>query len=294
MSRRPRNGEVDVPHQAAGEAVQTNQVRIVGREEDSIAQESHAAVRAFGGVARNRAACSARARIAPDLASGARVERADPVRSRDVHHAVAHQRSSLQSDVGKRVNPIELQTAHVLGVDLSQRAMSIRAEEAVISGPFAGLGIQNLLDRLGWNRRLFRCQRTGSYSVETAEIRQQIAALLAGGLQGRHETVLARARSPDIRYRAEGADVRPASATAGRVFPGSATSPAPRTHPEGARSPATIPARGTRPTMDRNLPTGPPPTPQAHREPAPAVPTSARVRCRRGSGPFASPSPLTI
>ena len=51
--------------------------------------------------------------------------------------------------------------------------------------------------------------------------------------------------------RAEDAGVHPASATANRVFPGYATSRESRSHRADARSPRTIPARGTRPTRTR-------------------------------------------
>ena len=101
LVRRVRHGHF--PHRAAGEAIEADQVSVVGGEEDPVAHERHAAIRlrapaTRAGVAHGNTT-AARPCVAPDLASRARVQRAHLAGSGDIHHAIADQRGHLQIEI---------------------------------------------------------------------------------------------------------------------------------------------------------------------------------------------------
>ena len=79
-------GHLGVPHQAAGQAIDGDDVSVVGDHEDLVAQDRHAAVGAGAGVAHH--ACGAGTLVAPDLTAMQRVDGMHFVDGADVHHAV--------------------------------------------------------------------------------------------------------------------------------------------------------------------------------------------------------------
>ena len=176
----------DVPSQRSGQAVQADQVSIVGRIEDTVAEQCHAAIRALGRVGRDGEAGGARPRVPPDFLSAARVERVDLVGAGDVHHAVGHQRSGLQSEIGHGIHPLRRQILHVLLVDLIERAVPVAVHVAVVGGPLPGLGMQDLIDRGAAHVLAGSGERARGQSAQTAEEREQVALFLGGGFERRH------------------------------------------------------------------------------------------------------------
>ena len=87
-------GHLGVPQQRAREAVEGDEVRVVGDHEHAVAGDGDAAVDAAGGVAGQ--ALRARAPVVPDPPSGAGVERIALVGGGHVHDAVHHHRRHFQ------------------------------------------------------------------------------------------------------------------------------------------------------------------------------------------------------
>src|SRR5450432_4830490 len=101
---------------------------VVRGKEDTIAQNRRSPVGALGGVARDDSRRSTRPGITPYLASGAGIERAYPVRSRNIHDAVAHQRRHLDAGIRNGITPLKLQPAKVRGDDTIEGAVKACAE----------------------------------------------------------------------------------------------------------------------------------------------------------------------
>ena len=112
-------------------------MRVIGVEEYAVSQHRRSAVCALCGITRDGPGRRSRPRIAPDLSAGLRIERAHLIRSGHVHHAVDHEGSHLQAVVWKRIGPLKLETAYVFGVDLVERAVTIRSECPVVGWPLA-------------------------------------------------------------------------------------------------------------------------------------------------------------
>ena len=85
------------PQEPAGDAVQGDQVGVIGRHENLVTQEGHAAVRAQGGVGDDSR--SARTGILPDEMAATRVEREHLARPGRIHDAVGDEGNRLQSEV---------------------------------------------------------------------------------------------------------------------------------------------------------------------------------------------------
>ena len=121
------------------------QMRVVGHEEDAIAENGHASIGSFRRIAARLA--GTRAFVVPDGASCARIQSEHLIRTGDVHHAIDHNRCDLEHLMIDREDPFELQAADVRWVDLVQRAVAIAADVAVIRRPVAGLGLAICLER---------------------------------------------------------------------------------------------------------------------------------------------------
>src|SRR3954452_6466426 len=117
--------------------MKSQQMSIVGHEEDSVTEYGHTAVRAFRRISsRFGRACTF---VMPDGSSRSRVKSEYLIGSGDVHHSVDHYRRDFQGLMVYRENPLELETANVRCVDLIQRAVAIPADVSVIRWPVVGL-----------------------------------------------------------------------------------------------------------------------------------------------------------
>ena len=127
-------GHLRVPQQRAGEAVEADDVRMIGDHEHAIAGDRDAAIDAAGRVADEP--LGARPLVVPDLAARAGVERVALVRARHVHHPADDDRRHLQPRrVGQAEDPLRHEARHVLRRDLRERARAIAARRAVVAGP---------------------------------------------------------------------------------------------------------------------------------------------------------------
>ena len=112
--------ELGVPQQLAGEAIERDDVRVVGHHEDAIAGDRRAAVRAAAAHA-----LRARPLVVPDPPPAAGVERVALVRRGHVHDAVDDDRRALQpAGVGNGEHPSRRQPRHVVLVDLASASCS--------------------------------------------------------------------------------------------------------------------------------------------------------------------------
>ena len=144
----PGIGHLDVPQQLTGQAVQRNQVCVVGLEEHAIAQHGDTAIQAGRRVVDK--ARRTRPAVVPDLATCARVEGPDFVGCRHVHETVDDDGRDLQRALpltrdGER--PLRRKARDVRRRDLVERAVTIAAEETVVRGPLAGLRLRNVGER---------------------------------------------------------------------------------------------------------------------------------------------------
>ena len=127
-------GHLGFPQQRAGEAVQRDEVRVVGDHEHAVAGDGDAAVDAAGRVADQ--ALGARTLVVPDLAAAAGIERVALVGAGDIHHAVHDHRRHLQArGVAEAEDPLGHECAHIARRDLRQRAVAAAAGLAVVTGP---------------------------------------------------------------------------------------------------------------------------------------------------------------
>ena len=105
-------GHLRFPEQRAGDAIERDEVRVIGDHEHAIAGDGDAAVGAAGGVADQ--ALGSRPLVVPDLAAAAGVERVALVGAGDVHHALDDDRRHLQARrVGQAEDPLGRQPGDV-------------------------------------------------------------------------------------------------------------------------------------------------------------------------------------
>ena len=83
--------------------MQREQMRIVGHQENTIAEHRHAAIRAFGRIARH--ILRSLPLIVPDRASRSRIQREYLIGPCHKHHAVHHNRSCFQREMIDREDP---------------------------------------------------------------------------------------------------------------------------------------------------------------------------------------------
>src|SRR5579864_2041748 len=123
--------------------MQRNEVSIVSDHEDAIPEQRDTAIDSARRVA-DQSLCQ-RTRIMPDLTAGARVKRISFIGGGDVHHAAGNHWRDLQTlRVRYGEKPLWRQTGHVAGMNLSQAAMTIPAEAAMVRRPLARLGIDQV------------------------------------------------------------------------------------------------------------------------------------------------------
>ena len=123
-----------VPNQFAGEAVQRDQVGVVGGHEDTVARRGHAAIGAAHGGGRQ--AGGGLAAVMPDLAAGAGVQRITFVGHGNVHDAAHHDRRHLQARrVRQGEDPLRSQARDVGLGNLRQGGVAVAAGVAVVAGP---------------------------------------------------------------------------------------------------------------------------------------------------------------
>ena len=123
------------PQPLAGEAVESQDVRVVGNHEDAIADDRRAAIHADAGLADDAAV--SRLLVCPQHAPRRRVDRLQLVPSGDVHDAVDHDRGELRARFGHRQRPHGRETLHVRCVDLIERAVAVAGMRAVVHHPVA-------------------------------------------------------------------------------------------------------------------------------------------------------------
>ena len=127
-------GHLGVPSQRAREAVEREDVGVVGDHEDEVACHRDAAVGAPGGIAGQ--ALRARAPVRPDAAAAPGVERVDLVGGRHVHDPVHHERRHRQPrGVRQGIRPAGGQPGHARPVDLVEGAVAVAVEPAVVGRP---------------------------------------------------------------------------------------------------------------------------------------------------------------
>jgi hypothetical protein len=120
------------PDQVSGDAVQRDQMSVVGCHKHLVAQDCHTAIRTERRISQQSRRASTR--IQPDLVTGAGIERVGLLRTGGVHNSVNHQGGCLQSQIlqilpeigcvgvqllpeRNGINPPELSLLHIPGID---------------------------------------------------------------------------------------------------------------------------------------------------------------------------------
>ena len=150
----------DFPEQRAVHAAHRDEMRVVCHEKDARAEHRDAAIETDRGVAAQTR--RARAREAPDLAAGRRVDRRHLIGGGDVHDAVEHERRHLVVEAAHGVNPLQRQVPHVRCRNLRERAVTVSIEPSVIRRPVAGARFQNLGEVVRRRIRRGRPERAGT------------------------------------------------------------------------------------------------------------------------------------
>ena len=123
-------GHLGIPKQFAGEAIEGDHVRVVGRHEDALLRHRRAAIDFAGQFLGDGAL------IVPDLAARAGVQCVALVGRRDIHDALKYDRRTFQRQRAcEREHPLELQAAGVGRVDLLQVAVTVAGGVAIVAGP---------------------------------------------------------------------------------------------------------------------------------------------------------------
>src|ERR1700733_8892036 len=105
--------------------MQTNEMRVIRDKEDAITQYGGAAVGSLLGVARDTPRHRARTRVVPDLSPCPPIQSLHLVGTGDVHHAIHHQRSGLETEVRQRMNPCRSQITYILYVDAGKVTVTV-------------------------------------------------------------------------------------------------------------------------------------------------------------------------
>jgi hypothetical protein len=182
-----------VPHQAAGQAIQGQQMGVIGNHEDFVVEDRDPAIDADRSIAHQ--ARGRWARILPDLGSAQCVERIGLVIARDVHNAVHHDRRRLEAEMRHGEDPLESQVLHVRCVDLGQAAVSVAIQLSVVSRPITRPRVQDpgKIDvlRVGTILSIGFLQRARLNPCQLAEISSKVLDLIGGAVQRFHQrTVL--------------------------------------------------------------------------------------------------------
>ena len=121
---------------------------VIGLEKHAIAEHGDAAIDAGRGVSRRNESRRLWTHELPDLPAGSGIERARFIDRRNVHDAVQHDRRHLKGALASHlVRPFRLELRDVLGVDLIEWAVTIRAEETVVARPLARLRTRDIVER---------------------------------------------------------------------------------------------------------------------------------------------------
>src|ERR1035438_9996484 len=122
--------------------MERDHMSVIGDHEHAIAQNGHAAVDAARRVAGQ--ALAARAFVVPDLAARGGVERPSGIHVGDVYDAFHYHRSHFQmARIGDRENPARRELTDIAWRNLVERAETVAAQLAVISGPVARLRLDD-------------------------------------------------------------------------------------------------------------------------------------------------------
>jgi hypothetical protein len=105
-----------LPEQLTVCSIQGEQMSVVRHEENFVAENRDAAIRAEFCIAIQAAA--RRAGIMPERLPGKSVEREDLIGASDIKNAIRRQRRCFQTKVRNRKKPLKLQRRHVGRVDL--------------------------------------------------------------------------------------------------------------------------------------------------------------------------------
>src|SRR5262245_39416816 len=128
--------QYDIPDLASREAVQRQEVCIVGDHEQAVAGDRQPAICASSSLAQ-QAGCPGGAE-GPDLAARSGIQRVRFVCARDVHDPVGNNRRDFQPRrAGNWKYPGRGQPIHVAGTDLFERTITIAARAAIVAQPVA-------------------------------------------------------------------------------------------------------------------------------------------------------------
>ena len=144
-----------VPQQCARHPVQRDHMGVVRLEEHTVPQYRHAAVGAFGRIARDF--LRAVPLVVPDRSPRLRIHSKHLVGAGDEHHPVHDQRRHLQREMVDREDPFDAEVLHVGGSDLVESAVAIPADVAVVGWPVARVRMHNLLESQSARRFHGRC-----------------------------------------------------------------------------------------------------------------------------------------
>jgi hypothetical protein len=138
-------GDGPFPEELAGDAMDGEEVSVIGDEEDAVTEDSDTAVGALGGVTLGLAGHGAL--VVPEGAAGAGIEGEDLVGAGDVHDAVNDDGGDFEDVVVDGEDPLEDKVLDVGGVDLIEGGVAVAGEGAVIGGPVAGPGVGDVGER---------------------------------------------------------------------------------------------------------------------------------------------------
>ena len=88
------------------------------------------------------------------------------------------------------MDPLQLQTAHILFVDLIEGAVAIASGNSVVGRPLSLFRVSDGLNRFARDGFCFGVQWSGSVACQTAEVCHQIPPLVRSCLQWRHVRLL--------------------------------------------------------------------------------------------------------
>ena len=117
-------GDLGVPEQLTGGAVQGDEVGVIGFEENAVAGQGYPAVGAAGRIAGHPS--GAGTLVVPDLAAGAGIQRVALVGAGDIHDAGHHDGSHLEPPgVGKCEHPLGNKVRDIRLGDLGTTQMDL-------------------------------------------------------------------------------------------------------------------------------------------------------------------------
>src|SRR5581483_2222046 len=156
----------DIPEQATGTGVESQQMRVIGFRENRILPDRYAPIFVRGRVIQQPR--TDWPRVVPDLSPGSRIEREYVVGRGHEHHASDYDGRRFQVlRISGMKDPCHLQLLNICGIDFAQRAIAASGVVTVVGRPVVGDGSGEEVFSLNGNRTADRVPLIGHLSTHT-------------------------------------------------------------------------------------------------------------------------------